>query len=422
MLGWLFVLSIVGQKLAATWTRWFFLKQNIKRSQDLEFFRQRVDDLEEQLRQRDQALHWVHVEVSWAQWYGFQQHLEVVMDLMSQLKKAEIESQSSKDDCDFFPFFLERVGDMESDFREFEWTHEKIRDLIVTEWPKNVVEKRRRLEWIANHDGLKQCVFYVISNPHFLLFSFVRHEWFGLVANKNSRKDVRKKGFLQRILARRNMSKLSIVGHQQTTKRHANMPSNILRGTRMFVSAKAWKKSILTARWELQIRLSIQHANVPGSCSSKINCMQLDGNLDGLVRIGMVFNQENTWTSLNICHVIDRRSVSPCRDSRTSRKRPLKAECLAGGTLHPHLPHVWIWNIHYLLFICGTKRRSTYCSRLVPVYLISFCTRWDKEIFLFLLQYHTKIYLQYNIYSFTKRSIFKKFSGSTNRARLCDLC
>lgn len=66
MLGWLFVLSIVGQKLAATWTRWFFLTQNIKRSQDLELFRQRVDDLEEQLRQRDQASHWVHVEVSWA--------------------------------------------------------------------------------------------------------------------------------------------------------------------------------------------------------------------------------------------------------------------------------------------------------------------------------------------------------------------
>jgi len=47
-------------------------------NQDLEFFRQRVDDLEEQLRQRDQ----------------------VVMDLMSQLKKAEIESQSSKDVCE----------------------------------------------------------------------------------------------------------------------------------------------------------------------------------------------------------------------------------------------------------------------------------------------------------------------------------
>ena len=42
------------------------------------------------------------------------------MDLMSQLKKAEIESQSSKDDCDFFPFFLDGFGDMESDFREFE--------------------------------------------------------------------------------------------------------------------------------------------------------------------------------------------------------------------------------------------------------------------------------------------------------------
>lgn len=69
-----------------------------------------------------------------AQWHGFQQHLEVVHDLMSQLKKAEIESQSSKDDCDFFQSFLEGVGDMESDFRAFEWTHEKIRDLIVTEW------------------------------------------------------------------------------------------------------------------------------------------------------------------------------------------------------------------------------------------------------------------------------------------------
>lgn len=44
-------------------------------------------------------------------------------------------------------------------------------------------------------------VFYVISNPHFLLCSSVLHEWFGLVANKNSRKDVRKKGLLQRILA-----------------------------------------------------------------------------------------------------------------------------------------------------------------------------------------------------------------------------
>ena len=32
------------------------------------------------------------------------------------------------------------------------------------------------------------------------------------------------------------------------------------------------------------------------------------------------------------------------------------------------------------------------------------------------------IYIQYNISSFAKIIIFKKFSGSTNRARLCDLC